>query len=64
MRISKDKSSKGSIRSKRLQAAWDDGFLRQLLAGENHDAFALVKTHSQNPQYPEFCYTCRSALKG
>jgi predicted transposase YbfD/YdcC len=30
--IRKDKSSKGSIRGKRLQAAWDDGFLWQLLA--------------------------------
>ena len=32
--IRKDKSSKGSIRGKRLQAAWDDDFLWQLLAEE------------------------------
>ena len=30
--IRKDKSTKGSIRGKRLQAAWDDAFLWQLLA--------------------------------
>ncbi len=30
--IRKDKTSKGSIRGKRLQAAWDDAFLWQLLA--------------------------------
>jgi predicted transposase YbfD/YdcC len=29
--IRKDKSTKGSIRSKRLQAAWNDAFLWQLL---------------------------------
>ena len=32
--IRKDKSTKGSIRGKRLQAAWDDAFLWQLLAEE------------------------------
>ena len=29
--IRKDKSTKGSVRGKRLQAAWDDAFLGQLL---------------------------------
>ena len=32
--IRKDKSTKGSVRGKRLQAAWDDEFLWKLLAGE------------------------------
>ena len=31
--IRKDKSTKGSVRGKRLQAAWDDAFLWQLLVG-------------------------------
>ena len=33
--IRKDKSTKGSVRGKRLQAAWDHEFLWKLLAGEN-----------------------------
>jgi len=32
--LRKDTSIQGSIRGKRLQAAWDDAFLRQLLIGE------------------------------
>ena len=31
--VGRDRSSKASIRAKRKRAAWDDGYMLQLLAG-------------------------------
>jgi predicted transposase YbfD/YdcC len=31
--VGRDRSAKASVRAKRKKAAWDDGYMRQLLAG-------------------------------